>query len=259
MQKINKYSIIAKVNNAEGFSEANTEEFMEFIEYKRLAAFFKPNYNKITRIMIIAGMIVSVVGIVPALLGFFRVAGFYDMRIYFLVLGAVGIVCWFTGTGRIVKEFEFDDVFYRVSREVKEKCESKFGYAEDLKNAVIFEGFVIDESNAAIVKKFGSKCVSPMARVCYVYSRKEKFYAFTRTFSLVEDFCEDKEYDIHYSMIESAEYVTTDLGNDVVTNKIVIKDPERTVLEAYVMVSDYDSETFPDNVLHKKAHIMARM
>ncbi|MBQ8742257.1 MAG: hypothetical protein IJZ03_02675 [Clostridia bacterium] len=232
---------------------------MEFIEYKRLAAFFKQNYNKVTKIMVLVGMIMTFVGCIPALLGFFRVAGFYDLRMYFLVLGAAGIVCWFTGSGRVVKEYEFDDIFYRVSREVKEKCEAKFGYADDLKNAVMFEGFVIDKSNADVVRKFGSKNVSPMARVCFVYSRKEKFYAFTRTFSLVEDFCEDAEYDIHYSMIESAEYVTEDLGNEVVTNKIVIKDVDRTVLEAYVMVSDYDSETFPDNVLHKKAHIMARM
>jgi hypothetical protein len=232
---------------------------MEFIEYKRLAAFFKQNYNKVTRIMVLVGMIVTFVGCIPALLGFFRVAGLYDLRIYFLVIGAAGIVCWFTGSGRVVKEYEFDDIFYRVSREVKEKCEAKFGYADDLKNAVMFEGFVINESNADVVKKFGSKNVSPIGRVCFVYSRKEKFYAFTRTFSLVEDFCEDSEYDIHYSMIESAEYVNENLGNDVVTNKIVIKDTDRTVLEAYVMVSDYDSETFPDNVLHKKAHIMARM
>ncbi len=232
---------------------------MEFIEYKRFAAFFKENYDKVTKIMIIVGISVAVVGLIPAFLGFLGYNGFYDLRLIFLGVGGAGVVCWAMGSGRIVKDYEFEDVFYRVSRDMKEKCESKFGYADDLKNAVMFEGFVIDESNSANVRKFGAKAVSPMGRVCYVYSRKEKFYVLTRTFSFTEDFCEDKEYDVHYSSIESAEYITSDLGNDIVTNKIVVKDKEKTLLEAFVMVSDYDSETFPENVIHKRNHIMARM
>lgn len=253
MQKRNKCSIITKANSA------NVEAFMEFIEYKRFAAFFKENYNKITRTMIIAGIALAAVGIIPAMLGFFLVPGFYDLRFYFLIVGVAGVIVWGMGSGKLVKEFEFDDVFYRVSREIKEKCESKFGYADDLKNAVMFEGFVIDESNVASVRKFGAKNVSPMGRVCFVYSRKEKFYVFQRTFSLTEDFCEDKEYDVHYSSIESAEYITAELADNITTNKIVIKTADRTLLEAFVMVSDYDSETFPENVIHKRNHIMARM
>ncbi|MBP3334358.1 MAG: hypothetical protein J6M35_09985 [Clostridia bacterium] len=232
---------------------------MDFIEYKRFAAYFKENYNKVTKIMIITGIIATIVGAIPALLGFFYVSGFYDTRFYFLIVAIVGVVLWGFGSGRIVKEFEFDDIFYRVSREVKDKCESKFGYADDLKNAVMFEGFVIDDTNVKSVRKFGSTCVGPMARVCFVYSRKEKFYAFTRTFSITEDFCEDKEYDVHYSAIESAEYVTSELNAEVTTNKILIKDKDRVLLEAYVKVSDYDSETFPENVIHRRNHIMARM
>ncbi len=232
---------------------------MEFIEYKRFAAFFKQSYDKITKIMIIVGLALTVVGGIPALLGFFYVSGFYDLRFYFLIACGAGAVTWAVGSGRVVKEFEFDDVFYRVSREIKEKCESKFGYADDLKNAVTFEGFVIDENNLESVRKFGAKNVSPLGRVCYVYSRKEKFYVFTRTFSLTEDFFEDKEYDIHYSNIASAEYITSELSDDVTVNKILVKDADKTLLEAFVMVSDYDSETFPENVIHKRNHIMARM
>ncbi len=232
---------------------------MDFIEYKRFAAFFKENYNKVTRIMIIAGIIMSVVGGIPALLGFVGTNGFYDLRFYFLIVAVAGVVLWGFGSGRIVKDFEFDDIFYRVSRDVKEKCESKFGYAEDLKNAVIFEGFVIDETNADITRKLGSKVVAPMARVCFVYSRKEKFYTFTRTFSLTEDFCEDKEYDVHFSVITTAEYVTRELTPEVTTSKIFICDKDRTLLEAYVMESDYDKETFPENVIHRRNHIMSRM
>ena len=223
---------------------------MEFIEYKRFAAYFKENYEKITKIMIIAGIAVTIIGLLPAILGFVGVNGFYDIRIYCLIIGAAGAICWGIGSGRVVKEFEFDDVFYRVSRDIKETCESKFGYADDLKNAVMFEGFVIDEENVGSVRKFGSKCVSPMGRVCYVYSRN---------FSLTEDFCEDKEYDIHYSAIASAEYITKDYGDDVVVNKVVVKDSEKTLLDAFVMESDYDSESFPENVIHKRDHIMARM
>ncbi|MBE6607345.1 MAG: DUF2207 domain-containing protein [Ruminococcaceae bacterium] len=232
---------------------------MDFIEYKRFAAFFKENYNKITKIMIIAGIICTVLGGIPALLGFFYVNGFYDLRFYFLIVAIAGIVLWGFGSGRVVKDFEFDDIFYRVSRDVKEKCESKFGYADDLKNAVMFEGFVINDEDVKSVRKFGSVCVGPMARVCFVYSRKEKFYAFTRTFSLTEEFCEDKEYDVHYSAIESAEYITKELTSDITTNKILIKDKDRTLLEAYVKVSDYDSESFPETVIHRRNHIMSRM
>ncbi len=232
---------------------------MEFIEYKRFAAFFKENYNKITKIMIIAGIISTIVGAIPALLGFFYVSGFYDTRFYFLVVAIVGVVLWGFGSGRVVKEFEFDDIFYRVSREIKDKCESKFGYADDLKNAVMFEGFVIEDKDVKSVRKFGSKLVGPMARICYVYSRKEKFYVFTRTFSVTEDFCEDTEYDVHYSSIVSAEYITKELAPEITTNKIVIKDKEKTLLEAYIKVSDYDSETFPETVIHRRNHIMSRM
>ncbi len=232
---------------------------MEFVEYKRFAAFFKENYDKITKIMIIVGIALTVIGGIPALLGFCYVAGFYDLRLYFLIVAVAGVVTWAMGSGRVVKEYEFDDVFYRVSREIKDQCESKFGYADDLKNAVMFEGFVIDEDSASKVRKFSAKNVAPLGRVCYVYSRKEKFYVFTRTFSFTEEFVEDKEYDVHYSSIASAEYITSEFANDVTVNKILVKDSEKTLLEAFVMVSDYNSETFPENVIHKRNHIMSRM
>lgn len=232
---------------------------MDFIEYKRFAAFFKENYDKVTKIMIIAGIIATLVGGIPAILGFMYFFGFYDLRFYFLIVAVAGVVTWGFGSGRIIKDFEFDDIFYRVSREVKDKCESKFGYADDLKNAVMFEGYVIGDEDAATVRKFGSVCVSPMARVCYVYSRKEKFYVFTRTFSLTEDFCEDKEYDVHYSAIESAEYITKELTPEITVNKIVVKDKDRTLLEAFIKVSDYDCESFPEKVIHRRNHILSRM
>ena len=232
---------------------------MDFIEYKRFAAFFKENYNKTTKIMIIAGIIATLVGGIPALLGFMYFFGFYDLRFYFLVVAITGVVLWGYGSGRIVKDFEFDDIFYRVSRDVKEKCESKFGYADDLKNAVMFEGYVIGDEDAATVRKFGSVCVSPMARVCFVYSRKEKFYVFTRTFSLTEDFCEDKEYDVHFSAIASADYVVENLAEDIDVIKVVIKTADKTILEAYVSESNYDIEVFPENIIHKRDHIIARM
>lgn len=232
---------------------------MDFIEYKRFAAFFKENYDKVTKIMIIAGIIATIVGGIPAILGFMYFFGFYDFRFYFLIVAVAGVVTWGFGSGRIVKDFEFDDIFYRVSREIKDKCESKFGYADDLKNAVMFEGYVIGDEDAANVRKFGSVCVAPMARVCYVYSRKEKLYVFTRTFSLTEDFCEDKEYDVHYSVIESAEYITKELTPEITVNKILIKDKDRTLLEAFVKVSDYDSESFPEKIIHRRNHILSRM
>lgn len=237
----------------------NLEETMDFIEYKRFAAFFKENYAKVTRTMIITGIAVAAVGLIPALLGFIGVNGFDDLRIVFLIIGAAGVVCWATGSGRVVKDFEFEDVFYRVSRDIKEKCESKFGYADDLKNAMIFEGFVIDESNAANKRKFGKKNVSPLGRVCYVYSRKEKFYVFTRTFSFTEELCEDSEYDVHYSSIESAEYLNVKLSDDIDVNKVVVKTKDKTILEAYVAESNYDIESFPENTIHKRNHIMSRM
>ena len=232
---------------------------MDIIEYKRFAAFFKENYNKVTKIMIIAGIICTLIGGVPAILGFCRVSGFSDLKLYFLIVAIAGVVVWGYGSGRIVKDFEFDDIFYRMSRDVKEKCESKFGYADDLKNAVMFEGYVIGEEDAAKVRKFGSVCVAPMARVCYVYSRKEKLYTCTATFSLVEPFIDVKEYDVHYSAIESAEYITNEITPEITTNKILIKDKDRTLLEAFVKVSDYDCESFPEKVIHRRNHILSRM
>ena len=97
------------------------EENMDFIEYKRFAAFFKEKYDKVTKIMIIAGIIATIVGGIPALLGFCRVAGLSDVKIYFLVVAIAGVIVWGFGSGRIVKDFEFDDIFYRVSRDVREK------------------------------------------------------------------------------------------------------------------------------------------
>ncbi|MBQ2251790.1 MAG: hypothetical protein II329_02355 [Clostridia bacterium] len=232
---------------------------MDFIEYKRFAAFFKENYNKTTKIMIIAGIIATLVGGIPAVLGFFRVSGFYDLKLYFLIVAIAGVVVWGFGSGRVVKDFEFDDIFYRMSRMVKDRCESKFGYADDLKNAVMFEGYVIGDEDTATVRKFGNVCVAPMARICYVYSRKEKLYAYTCTFSLTEPFLEEKEYDVHYSAIESAEYITKDLTPEITTNKIVIKDKDRVLLDAFVKVSDYDCESFPEKVIHRRNHILSRM
>lgn len=232
---------------------------MDFIEYKRFAAFFKENYDKTTKIMIIAGIIATFVGGIPAILGFMYYFGFYDYRFYFLVVAIAGVVLWGFGSGRVVKDFEFDDIFYRISRDIKDRCESKFGYADDLKNAVMFEGFVIDEENAANVRKFGKVCVSPMARVCYVYSRKEKLYAYTCTFSLTEPFLDQKEYDVHYSIIESAEYITKEITPEITTNKILIKDKDRVLLEAFIKESDYDCESFPEKVIHRRNHILSRM
>jgi hypothetical protein len=142
---------------------------------------------------------------------------------------------------------------------MKEQCESKFGYADDLKNAHMFEGFVIDKDNASLVRKFGKKTVSPLGRVCYVYSRKEKFYVLTRTFSFTEEFVEDKEYDVHFSAIASADYVVENLAEDIDVIKVVIKTADKTILEAYVSESNYDIEVFPENIIHKRDHIIARM
>jgi hypothetical protein len=232
---------------------------MDFIEYKRFAGFFKENYAKVTRLMIMIGIIVAIVGGIPALLGFAMVPGFYDLRMIFVTIAAAGVVCWGLGSGRVVKDFEFEDVFYRVSRDMKEQCESKFGYADDLKNAHMFEGFVIDKDNVSLVRKFGKKTVSPLGRVCYVYSRKEKFYVLTRTFSFTEEFVEDKEYDVHFSAIASADYVVENLAEDIDVIKVIIKTADKTILEAYVSESNYDIEVFPENIIHKRDHIIARM
>ncbi|MBE6618644.1 MAG: hypothetical protein E7626_02530 [Ruminococcaceae bacterium] len=232
---------------------------MDFIEYKRFVTFFKNDYAKVTKLMITVGMIVAAVGIIPALLGFAKVPGFYDWRMLFIAIGVAGVVCWGMGSGRIVKDFEFEDVFYRVSRDMKEQCESKFGYADDLKNAVMFEGFVIDKDNAGVAKKLGNKNVSPLGRVCYVYARKEKFYVLSRTFSFTEEFVEDKEYDVHFSSISSAEYLTEKLGEDLDVIRILIKTADKTLLDAYISESNYDIEVFPENIIHKRDHIMSRM
>jgi len=226
------------------------------MDYKRNADFFQNSVAKSAKIFKIVGIALCLVGVIFMIL-VFTSRSLMKLQIVPLVLLVGGIVAFFWGDAKIVKEEELTDVLDIKQKQVEDIVYEIFNYPANFrKQTKSFVGCDYTK-NPGVVRQLNNKeYMSPDCVVTQIYfateGRKIGAFVYMREFSMLSEAQKDTQKLIKFEDFDDAGVGHIDLGEGKKATVVCFYKEGQKIYEFPVMNSDYYSEEFFADLLHAR-------
>ena len=226
------------------------------MDYKRNADFFQNSVAKSAKIFKIVGVALCLIGVIFMIL-VFTSRSLMKMQIVPIVLLIGGIVAFFWGDAKIVKEEELTDVLEIKQKQVEDIVYEIFNYPANFrKQTKSFVGCDYTK-NPGVVRQLNNKeFMSPDCVVTQVYfateGKKIGAFVFKREFSMLSEAQTDTQKLIKFEDFDDAGVGHIDLGEGKRATVVCFYKEGEVVYQFPVMNSDYYSEEFFADLLHAR-------
>lgn len=222
------------------------------MDYSTNQKFFDAKHNKKVRILKNIGIPFTVLG--GAMLAISSIPGLGLQYLMFfcwypLIVGVPVLAVAFSLR---VKESDMLDLVDTHKQEFKRDAEEKLDYPNDLSTAsILLTGCAKDPDSVSKKLKSGAT-LYPKVTMTHLYIKKDRVTAQTRTFSLCEEFTENKMVEIGFSEFTDVKVVDLTEGEHK-AYAFCLMNGDETVYSAPLFADDYTVDQFVESILHTKS------
>lgn len=230
------------------------------MDYKRNADFFQNSVAKSAKVLKIVGLALCLVGAIFLVLVFTN-RSLMKLQIVPLALIIGGIVCFFWGDAKVVKEEELTDTLAIKQKQVEDIVYEIFNYPANFrKQTKNFVGCDYTKTPGMIRQLNNKEFLSPDCVVTQIYfsteGRRIGAFVYTREFSMLSEAQTDTQKLIKFEDFDDAGVGHIELGDGKKATTVCFYKEGEKIYEFPVINSDYYSEEFFADLLHARKRIL---
>lgn len=230
------------------------------MDYKRNSDFFQNSVAKSAKVLKIIGIVACLVGAIFMLLVFSN-RSLMKLQLVPIVLVIGGIVFYFWGQSKVVKEEELTDVLDIKLKQVEDVVYEIFNYPANYKKQTKgFVGCVYTKTPGVVRQLMNKEYMSPDCVVTQVYytteGRKVGVFIYTREFSMLSEAQTDSQKLLKFEDFDDAGVGHIELEEGRRATTVCFYKEGEKIFEFPVMNSDYYSEEFFADLLHARKRFL---